>query len=115
MLRHAAAECDRLGLEMTMHSSGGWSETGGPWVKPEQAMKKLVWSETRVDGPRKFSGLLAAPPSVNGNFQALPPRPMFGAPPPPPGAADPTHYGDSAVLAYRVPEGERRMADRRRR
>src|SRR5262249_46278559 len=46
MLRHAASEADRLGLEMTMHSAGGWSETGGPWVKPEQAMKKLVWSET---------------------------------------------------------------------
>ena len=109
MLRHAAAECDRLGLEMTMHSSGGWSETGGPWVKPEEAMKKLVWSETRVEGPKKFSGTLKAPPSVNGNFQDLPFRPMFG-PPPPPGA-DPTHYGDSVVIAYRVPEGETRMAD----
>lgn len=109
MLHHAAAECDRLGLEMTMHSSGGWSETGGPWVKPEEAMKKLVWSETRVDGPRKFQGTLKAPPSVNGNFQDLPFRPMFG-PPPPPGA-DPTYYGDSAVIAYRVPDGEARMAD----
>ena len=56
MLRHAASECDRLGLEMTMHTTGGWSETGGPWVKPEQAMKKLVWSETRLEGPRRFSG-----------------------------------------------------------
>lgn len=113
LLRHAASECERLGLEMTMHTSGGWSETGGPWVKPEQAMKKLVWSETRVDGPRRFSGLVAAPPSVNGNFQDLPPRPMFGEPPPlPPGAPpDPTHYGDSAVIAFRVPEGQDRMAD----
>jgi hypothetical protein len=115
MLRHAASECDRLGLEMTMHTSGGWSETGGPWVKPDEAMKKLVWSETRVDGPRRFSGPLAAPPSVNGNFQDLPPRPMFGEPPPPPPGAppDPTYYGDSAVIAYRVPEGQDRMADRR--
>ena len=45
-VRHAAAEADRLKLEMTIFSSAGWSETGGPWVKPEQAMKKLVWSET---------------------------------------------------------------------
>jgi (4-O-methyl)-D-glucuronate---lignin esterase len=113
MLRHAAAECDRLGLEMTMHTSGGWSETGGPWVRPEQAMKKLVWSETRVDGPRRFSAVLAAPPSVNGNFQDLPFRPMFGeALPQAPGApVDPTHYGDSAVVAYRVREGQPRMSD----
>src|SRR6185436_10412499 len=34
-VRHAAAEADRLGLEMTIFSSAGWSETGGPWVKPE--------------------------------------------------------------------------------
>jgi hypothetical protein len=35
-VRHAAAEADRLGLEMTIFSSAGWSLTGGPWVKPEQ-------------------------------------------------------------------------------
>src|SRR6476661_8409003 len=45
-VRFAASEADRLGLEMTIFSSAGWSETGGPWVKPSQAMKKLVWSET---------------------------------------------------------------------
>src|SRR4051794_374922 len=62
-VRHAAAEADRLGLEMAIFSSPGWSETGGPWVKPAEAMKKLVWSETAVTGPGKFSGKLAAPPS----------------------------------------------------
>src|SRR5512134_886779 len=82
LLRHAAAECDRLGLEMTMHSSGGWSETGGPWVKPEEAMKKLVWSETRVAGPKGFSGTLALPPSGNGPFQDLPYRHPFRPPSP---------------------------------
>ena len=30
-VRHAAAEADRLGLEMAIFSSPGWSETGGPW------------------------------------------------------------------------------------
>jgi len=30
---------NRLELEMTIFSSAGWSETGGPWVKPEQAMR----------------------------------------------------------------------------
>ena len=28
--RHAGAEADRLGLEMAMAASGGWSETAGP-------------------------------------------------------------------------------------
>ena len=52
-VRHAAAESDRLGLEMDLFGSPGWSLTGGPWVKPEQAMKKLVWSETSVQGPKR--------------------------------------------------------------
>jgi alpha-L-rhamnosidase len=55
--RHAAEEADRLGLEMSMAASGGWSETAGPWVKPEQAMKKVVWSETLVSGPKKFDDI----------------------------------------------------------
>src|SRR6266571_8707557 len=55
--RNAAAEADRLGLEMAMAASGGWSETAGPWVKPEEGMKKVVWSETRMQGTRKWSGV----------------------------------------------------------
>src|SRR5262249_32890240 len=62
-VRHAASEAQRLDLEMSIFSSAGWSETGGPWVKPEQAMKKMVWSETTVDGPQAFSGKLPQPPS----------------------------------------------------
>jgi hypothetical protein len=122
--RHAAAEADRLGLEMAMAASGGWSETGGPSVTPEMAMKKVVWSETRVAGPKKLAAALPKPPSVNGTFQDVPVPPPFHFPqaPPPrgakpqpteePPAPDPTFYGDIAVLAYRMPEGDVRMADR---
>src|SRR6266542_1199271 len=120
---HAGAEADRLGLEMAMAASGGWSETAGPWVKPEQAMKKIVWSETLVQGPKKFSGVLAHPPTINGKFQnmGMPPelnfpvpkdlpgaKPMPPAPPPKP---DPTFYADSKGVAYRLPDAEVRMAD----
>ena len=69
--RFAAEECNRLGLDMTTNISPGWSESGGAWVKPEEAMKKAVWSETRVEGPRKFAAKLQPPPSVNGTFQNL--------------------------------------------
>jgi hypothetical protein len=86
-LRLAAAEAERLGLEFGIASSPGWSLTGGPWVQPEQAMKKIVWSETTVEGggaaPR-----LRAPPSVAGPFQDL-----AGAHP------APSWYRDIAVLA----------------
>jgi hypothetical protein len=121
--RHAAAEADRLGLEMSMAASGGWSETAGPWVKPEDAMKKVVWSETLVSGPKKFDGVLAHPPTMNGRFQNMPLPPELEFPPNndlpgakpepklPPAGPDPTFYADSVVLAYKVPAGEVRMRD----
>src|ERR1700738_2371851 len=63
---------DQLGLEETIAGSPGWSESGGPWVRPAQAMKKFVWSETPVDGGKPFTGALPKPPSVSGPFQNLP-------------------------------------------
>ncbi len=105
-VRHAAAEAQRLGLEMAIFSSPGWSETGGPWVKPEQAMKKLVWSETDVQGPRRFTGKLPQPPSVNGPIRNLTRGPGRAGE-----APDPTYYGDSAVVAYRTPADEVSVAE----
>jgi alpha-L-rhamnosidase/Concanavalin A-like lectin/glucanases superfamily len=46
LMLHAARECDRLGLDLAMHNSPGWSSSGGPWITPENAMRQLVWSET---------------------------------------------------------------------
>ena len=40
--------------------------TGGPWVKPEQAMKKLVWSEINLKGPMEYKDKLSSPPDVEG-------------------------------------------------
>lgn len=100
-LRHAAAEADRLGLEMGMAASGGWSQTGGPTVKPEQAMKKLVWSETPATGPGKFSEVLAPPPRGNGTFQ----NPVDQA------SKEPTFYAEAKVVAYRELPAERKMTE----
>ena len=100
-VRHAAEEAHRLGLEMSIFSSPGWSEAGGPWVKPEQAMKKLVWSETRVAGPQSFDGKLPEPPSNEGPMRDL----SAGARP-----DAPKFYRDSAIIAYRTPADSIGMA-----
>jgi hypothetical protein len=81
-VRHAAAEADRLGLEMALFSSPGWSETGGPWVTPEQGMKRLVWTETRVEGPTRFDAVLSQAPANLG------------------------FYADSVVLAIPLPASD---------
>jgi len=45
-------ECaSRLGIEIGIFNSPGWSQSGGPWVKPEQAMRRLVASSVVVRGP----------------------------------------------------------------
>ena len=94
---------DQLGLEEAIAGSPGWSETGGPWVPPAQAMKKLVWSETRVQGGAPFHGILPKPPANAGPFQNVPPAVSFFAASP---APIPEFYADSAVIAYRAPAGD---------
>jgi hypothetical protein len=96
---------DSLGLEMAIAGSPGWSESGGPWVKPEHAMKKFVWSETRVEGGKPFKGKLPKPPSTTGPFQNLAMRESFsltGAKVVPP----PAYYAEAAVIAYRLPDSD---------
>jgi hypothetical protein len=91
---HAIGKAEELGLEATIASSPGWSETGGPWVKPAQAMKKLVWSETLITGGTPFHVILSPPPTISGSFQDLGSK------------RNPQYYADVAVLAYPVTQSE---------
>ena len=109
-VRHSAAEADRLGLEMTMVTSAGWSETGGPWVKPEEAMKKVVWSTMTLTGGKKFFGKLPLPPTQNGPIRNLSRHTGFGISPDAP--PDPTFYADHKVLAFRTPPDESNIIQR---
>ena len=43
-------------------------------------MKKYVWSETRVEGGKPFTGTLAHPPSNTGAFQNLGIQDLLAAP-----------------------------------
>ena len=107
--RYATTTADRFGMEMAIASSPGWSATGGPWVPPAQGMKKLVWSETRVNGGEPFHGVLARPSDVSGTFQnfSIQPSQSSGSL----HAALPKFYADSAVVAYRVPLDEKTQTE----
>jgi hypothetical protein len=110
---YATTTASKLGMEMAIASSPGWSATGGPWVPPSQGMKKMVWSATRIDGGKRFKGVLPAPPDASGTFQnysgqsvasesgdkTAPPLPRF--------------YADSAVVAYRLPPDDKTQAELR--
>jgi hypothetical protein len=58
---HAVREGKRLGVDIGLFNCPGWSQSGGPWIRPDQAMQYLVSAEKRVEGPGKFSGALPAP------------------------------------------------------
>jgi len=82
LYKHMIAEAGRLGIVVDMNNDGGWCGSGGPWIKPEQSMQIITWSETNLKGPRKFEGVLGQG-LTNENF-----------------------YEDIAVLAFPAPAAE---------
>ncbi len=54
LVEHAIREGGRVGVDIGMFNSPGWSQSGGPWVRPEQSMRYLVSTQTRVKGPARF-------------------------------------------------------------
>ena len=84
--RLAVGMADSLGMEVAVASCPGWSNTGGPWVTPEQAMKKLVWTDTIVKGGRRQN--LSLLKSQHDRW-----------------------YADIAVLAVRIPDTEKTLQE----
>lgn len=100
---------DKNGLEMAIAGSPGWSVTGGPWVKPEDGMKKYVWTELKIEGGKPFIGKLPQPSGALSNFQNVE---AFGE-----GLSGgfvgtkPDFYSDALVIAYRIPAKEKTLAE----
>ena len=84
-VRHAAEECQRLGLRFTMQNCPGWAMAGGPWITPDKAMRHLVWSRTDVTGGNDLS---------------------LSLPQPQPSQEPWRDYREVAVLAFPTPEGD---------
>ena len=87
VLRHAHNEAKRLGLKLGIHNCSGWSCSGGPWVRPADAMKVTMHSETVVTGPARFARRLHRIRKDNG------------------------FYADIAVLAYPTIEPGATLSD----
>ena len=71
-----------LGIEIGIFNGPGWSQSGGPWVKPSQAMRYLASSEVRVEGGRTVETAL-----------------------PLPAGATAENYEDVRIVAYPAPGG----------
>src|SRR4051812_34588236 len=95
-VRSAVTTARGLGLEFAVATSAGWSAAGAPWVEPRDAMKKIVWSTTTVEGGRALEQPLAPLPDVAGQYQDCP---RWGADP-----AEHRYAQDWLVVA--VPAGQ---------
>ncbi len=91
-LQGAIKLADSLGMEVTISSTPGWGTSGGPWVEPADAMKKLVWSTVDIAGGKKVEMSLPEPNTVTGSMADRDSRSKW------------KWYEDVAVLAVRVPE-----------
>lgn len=65
-IRFAASEAQRLGLEIGLHNTVGYSTTGGPWIDEERSMQRLVWSDTLISGGTELNLKLKAPTLIAG-------------------------------------------------
>jgi hypothetical protein len=95
---HAVKTAERLGMEVILGTGPGWAGSGGPWIKPEDAMQHLVGSPTKVVGPARFNDKLEVPKPLEANHFA--------------GLNEEWEkvrdewYQDVAVLAFPTPEGD---------
>jgi hypothetical protein len=60
LFQHTLREAARLGMVVSIDLCDGW-DSGGPWITPDQANKKLVYSELQVDGAKEINRLLPLP------------------------------------------------------
>ena len=58
---HAVTEGHRIGVDIGVFNCPGWSQSGGPWVKSDMAMRYLTYSELKVSGPGKVEVQLIQP------------------------------------------------------
>ncbi len=82
-IRFTANECRRLGLRFTMQNCPGWAMAGGPWIKPENAMRIIVSSEKRIKASDNIDITIEKPSIVKEDWR---------------------DYKEIAVLAFPTPE-----------
>ena len=100
-IRYAMNLAAEKGMETAVASAPGWSSTGGPWVKPADAMKKLTWRTLEVTGGSTVQ-LIRMPALYDtpGTYQNIA------------DGGDAEHWFQHvATLAVKLPDAERSMQD----
>ncbi|MDP9041034.1 MAG: hypothetical protein M3N30_03570, partial [Bacteroidota bacterium] len=100
LVRHAAEESKRLGMDFGMFNGPGYESSGGNWITPELSMQELCWSKQVVSGNTSIHVTLERPrvdPHANQPYPVY--NPETGLVEKPTVPARNTYYKDIAVLA----------------
>lgn len=54
----ALKKASELDIEIGIFNSPGWSQSGGPWIKPNESMRYVGASELKVQGPQNLQTTL---------------------------------------------------------
>ncbi len=101
LVRHAANECHRLGLELILHNCAGYESSGGTWIPPELSMQEVIWAKQTVQGGRPIAMKLeraVVDPHPHSQFPELY-IPSLGRIAAPIVEGRKTYYRDIAVIA----------------
>jgi len=79
LMQFAVKEGSRIGINVSLFNSPGWSQSGGPWIRPDQSMKYLVSSRIKTQGGKSVKTYISKP---TGFFQdvallAIPSQPVY--------------------------------------
>jgi len=100
LVRFAAQESKRLGMDFGMYNGAGYESSGGVWITPELSMQEICYSQHIVAGNEHVSIALTRPqvdPHSNQGFPVYDPETGVADKPIIP--ARKTYYKDIAVLA----------------
>lgn len=61
ILHTALKKAAELNIEIGLFNSPGWTQAGGPWIKPSESMRYLTHSDLTVKGPQKVVVKLEKP------------------------------------------------------
>lgn len=71
LIEHAFSEAERRGIQLGMAACDGWATAGGPQIKPKDAMKKVVWNLTSIEGGKQVNENIPIPFLYSGRYQTF--------------------------------------------
>ena len=71
MVDYSMAQADSLGLQMGIHICDGFALAGGPWIKPEESMQKIVCMATNMTGGTGKRYIMMQPGGYEGYYEDI--------------------------------------------